>query len=67
MDENITSIDTIRADARKAAEGGHSPLEACRYPFGSPGAKLWMLEYSKTVNRLHRQTAGQQPHKENDE
>ena len=52
MDQEIFSIDRIRREAQAAAEAGRDPLQACGYPFGSAGAKIWLTEYSRTINRL---------------
>lgn len=51
MNEPIHSIDKIRAQAQAAARKCEPPLQACTYPFGSAGGRLWMLEYTKEVNR----------------
>lgn len=54
MTDTIISIDKIRAEAIDAARRNEPPLQACRYPFGSPGGRLWMLEFTKEINRLQR-------------
>jgi hypothetical protein len=53
MDPEILNIDTVRTEARTAARNGIAALEACPYVLGSPGAKLFLLEYVKEANRLH--------------
>ncbi len=55
---SITSIDRIRKEAQDAARANESPTAACRYPFGSAGARLWMIEYAKETNRLQRAGKG---------
>lgn len=52
MSDNIVSIDKIRADAQRAARDNRSPTVACMYPLGSPASRLWMLEYTKQINRM---------------
>lgn len=54
MTEKTIAIDKIRAEAIAAARKNEAPLQACLYPLGSAGARLWMLEYVKEVNRLQR-------------
>lgn len=46
-------IDKVRAEAKAAARNGVPALEACRYRLGSPGARLFLLEYVRETNRLH--------------
>lgn len=52
---DIVSIDRIRQEAIRAADKNEAPVQACRYPLGSPAARLWMAEYVKQINRLSQQ------------
>ena len=49
-----SNVGQIRAEAIEAARNNQPPLQACRYPFGSPGGLLWMQEFTKEINRLQR-------------
>lgn len=52
MDEEVISIDKICAHARAAAERNEAPATVRPYRLGSTESRVWMIEFTKSINRL---------------
>jgi hypothetical protein len=56
MNHPIISRDTIRRQARRAADAGF-PASACPYLDGSPFAENWLAAYIERKDELHNGAA----------